>query len=50
MLYQKMEEACEIIENEEKLKQHVVSQLQAYLPTISGPRMIQDYLGLRFEK
>lgn len=45
-LYQRMQEACEIIENKDVLMQHVVGQLQAYLPTISGPRMIQDYLGL----
>jgi starch phosphorylase len=47
-LYKRMQEACEIIKDEVALRQHIIGQLQAYLPTISGPRMIQDYLNLRF--
>ena len=47
-LYQRMQQACEIIKDEVALRQHVVEQLQAYLPTLSGPRMIKDYLNLRF--
>ena len=47
-LYERMEEACVILKNDALLWPKIISQLQAYLPTISGPRMIRDYLNLRF--
>jgi starch phosphorylase len=50
MLYRQMEQACNIIDDDEQLKNQVTKQLQAYLPIISGSRMIKDYLNLRFPK
>ncbi len=45
-LYDRMQQACTIIENPDDLRRRAIDQLQAYLPTISGPRMIRDYLEL----
>lgn len=50
MLYRQIENACNIMADDERLRDQVVKQLQAYLPIISGSRMIEDYLNLRFPK
>lgn len=49
MLYQRIEEACNILDDEAILREHIISQLKGYLPIISGSRMIRDYLNLRFD-
>lgn len=50
MLYRQIEQACNIIDDNECLKYQIIKQLQAYLPIISGSRMVVDYLNLRFPK
>lgn len=50
ILYNRMQEACDILSDGENLKNQVAKQLKAYLPIISGSRMIADYLDLRFER
>lgn len=49
MLYQRIEEACNILDNDELLREQIIKQLKAYLPILSGSRMIRDYLNLRFQ-
>ncbi len=48
MLYQRMEEAISAWENDFDLEYNIGRQLQAYLPVISGTRMLQDYLDFLF--
>lgn len=48
MLYQRIEEVCQILDDEKLLRQKIIDQLNGYLPIISGSRMIRDYLNLRF--
>ena len=49
-LYQRMEEAAAAWENDFDLEFFVKKQLQAYLPVISGTRMLKDYLNFLFKK
>ena len=49
-LYANMHKACQIASNDMMLEGHVKKQLNAYLPTISGDRMIKDYLKFLFPK
>ena len=44
-LYQQMERACQLLRSEE-LADFLQGQVRAYLPTISGARMLGDYLRL----
>ena len=48
MLYQRMEEALVASENDFDLEYILRQQLAAYLPVISGARMLQDYLDFLF--
>lgn len=48
MLYQRMEEAISAWGNDFDLEYNIGRQLQAYLPVISGTRMLQDYLDFLF--
>ncbi len=50
MLYQRMEEAAEIWENDFDLEYSMKLQLMEFLPVISGARMMQDYLDYLFPK
>ena len=50
MLYQRMEEAITASENDFDLEYTLQQQLKAYLPVISGARMLQDYLDYLFPK
>lgn len=50
MLYQRMEEATQIWENDFDLEYALRRQLAAYLPVISGARMLKDYLDYLFPK
>lgn len=47
-LYQRMEAAIEIWENDFDLEYTLKSQLDAFLPVISGARMMKDYLDYLF--
>ena len=47
-LYANMRRAAQIIANDELLTQHIHRQLTAYLPIISGARMLKDYLKFLF--
>lgn len=47
-LYQRMEAAIEIWENDFDLEYTLKSQLDAFLPVISGTRMLNDYLDYLF--
>lgn len=47
-LYTNMHKAAQIISNDEMLEHYVKKQLSAYLPTISGTRMLKDYLKFLF--
>ncbi len=49
-LYTNMHKACQIASNDMMLEGHVKKQLNAYLPTISGARMMKDYLKFLFPK
>lgn len=49
-LYQRMEAAIEIWENDFDLEYTLKTQLDAFLPVISGARMMQDYLDYLFPK
>lgn len=49
-LYRQMERAGEIINDDAQLAFAVHKQLSAYLPTISGARMLKDYLKFLFNK
>lgn len=48
MLYQRMEEALNANENDFDLEYIIQQQLKAYLPVISGTRMLKDYLSYLF--
>jgi hypothetical protein len=48
MLYQRMEEALMASENDFDLEYILQQQLKAYLPVISGARMLKDYLDYLF--
>ena len=47
-LYQRMEEAAAAWENDFDLEFWTKKQLSAYLPTVSGARMLRDYLNYLF--
>ena len=48
MLYQRMEEAIQAWQNDFDLEMLVRQQLAAFLPVISGARMLRDYLDYLF--
>ena len=48
MLYQQMENAAEIWQNDFDLEYALKTQLDGFLPVISGARMMQDYLDYLF--
>ena len=50
MLYQRMEEALAVWENDFDLEFLLQQQLAEFLPVISGSRMIKDYLSYLFPK
>lgn len=50
MLYQRMEEAAAIWDNDFDLEYTMREQLKEFLPVISGARMMQDYLDYLFPK
>ena len=50
MLYQRMEEALVASGNDFDLEYILRQQLKAYLPVISGGRMLKDYLNFLFPK
>ena len=50
MLYQRMEEALSANENDFDLEYILRQQLKAYLPVISGSRMLQDYIDFLFPR
>ena len=45
-----MHKACQITSNDLMLEGNVKKQLTAYLPIISGARMMKDYLKFLFPK
>ena len=47
-LYANLRRAAQIIASDELLTQHIHRQLIAYLPIISGARMLKDYLKFLF--
>lgn len=49
-LYVNMHKACQITSNDLMLEGNVKKQLTAYLPIISGARMMKDYLKFLFPK
>lgn len=49
-LYTQMRQAGEAVRDDRLLEQLVRKQLAGYLPTISGARMLKDYLKFLFEK
>lgn len=49
-LYTNMHKACQITGNDMMLEGNIKKQLTAYLPTISGARMMKDYLKFLFPK
>lgn len=50
MLYQRMEEAMAIWDNDFDLEYQVQKQLSTYLPIVSGARMLKEYLDYLFPK
>lgn len=50
MLYQRMEEAVMIWDNDYDLEYAIKNQLENFLPIISGARMMKDYLDYLFPK
>ncbi len=50
MLYQRMDEAISIWENDYDLEYNIKLQLENFLPIISGARMMKDYLDYLFPK
>ncbi len=50
MLYQRMEEAISIWKNDFDLEYTIQRQLKAFLPVVSGARMLNDYLDYLFPK
>ena len=49
-LYQRMEEAISIWDNDFDLEDSVRRQLTTFLPVISGTRMLSDYIDYLFSK
>ncbi|PID33486.1 hypothetical protein CR969_00470 [Candidatus Saccharibacteria bacterium] len=49
-LYANMHRAAHIISEDQRLEHEIHRQLKAYLPTISGARMLKDYLKFLFPK
>ena len=47
-LYANMHKAARIFRNDQMLEKNIHRQLKAYLPTISGARMLKDYLKFLF--
>lgn len=47
-LYVNMHKAAQIMKNDDLMMKNVKKQLKAYLPTISGARMMKDYLKFLF--
>ncbi len=47
-LYSNMHKAAQIVRDDRLLEQNIHRQLGAYLPTISGSRMLKDYLKFLF--
>lgn len=47
-LYRQMERACEVLNDDAQLSFAIHKQLTAYLPIISGARMLKDYLKFLF--
>ena len=47
-LYANMHKAAQITQNDELLERNIKKQLNAYLPIISGARMLKDYLKFLF--
>jgi hypothetical protein len=45
-LYQRMQEATELLRDDEKYRHEVIRELGSYLPVISGSRMMAGYLRL----
>ena len=50
MLYQRMEEAISVWDNDFDLEYVLKKQLVAFLPVISGSRMLKDYIDYLFPK
>ena len=50
VLYQRMEDAAQIWENDFDLEYNIWQQLKEFLPVISGARMMNDYLDYLFPK
>ena len=48
VLYQRMEEAILIWQNDFDLEYTIKEQLKTFLPVISGARMLKDYLDYLF--
>lgn len=48
ILYQRMEEAIQIWQNDFDLEYNIQQQLKTFLPVISGARMLRDYLDYLF--
>lgn len=48
MLYQQMEDAISVWENDFDLEYVLKQQLRAFLPIVSGARMLRDYLDILF--
>ena len=49
-LYVNMHKAAQIVKNDDLLLKNIRRQVGAYLPTISGARMLKDYLKFLFPK
>lgn len=49
-LYERMHQAARALKDDAQLEHLVHKQLVGYLPTISGARMMQDYLKFLFDK
>lgn len=49
-LYQQMRSAMRILQDDAELERNVRKQLAAYLPVISGARMVKDYLRFLFDR
>jgi starch phosphorylase len=49
-LYKNLDQMTKILDNPKQWRRTVIKQLAAFLPTISGTRMMLEYLNLRFEK
>ena len=50
MLYQRLEEAIAIWDNDFDLEYSIKKQLECYLPIVSGARMLKNYLDLIFPR